>query len=230
MCAMLRTATIARMRAYVPPTRIGMWHLVVGVLLVAASGGSAAGAPCARTRDPSCIQACRSACKDANPCGDGGFDKCIGMGAVSALDRTGCAKQPNCAGIVTCVKDCYGSRAAANARCRRYRQACTQHCCRHQCAPLPRALTVSVIDEACLQKCRTVLDKCRKDSAGQTFDRNVCVGKCDPCGEFREFPQALKICLSNCPDPPDNTCGSDFQDCKAGCMVSTTATGTSKRP
>ena len=204
-----------------------MWHLVVGVLLVAASGGSAAGAPCARTRDPALIQACRSKCKDANPCGHGGFHECIGMGAVSPLDRTGCAKQPNCAGIVTCVKGCYGRRAAANARCHRYQQACTQYCCHL----LPRALTVSAIDEACLQKCRTLLDTCRTNSGRQTFERNVCVGQCDPCGEFRdEFPQALKICLSNCPDPPDGTCRSDFQDCQARCVVPTTATAASKRP
>lgn len=159
------------------------------------------------TKDPVCVLDCRDRiCGSADPARDipGDFDECIG----------GCEDRSNCAGLVTCVRDCYEQRAEAREQCRSERQQCV----RKECRVCAGGVSAAAFTPSCRQQCRNKRAACRATVGNQRFRRRVCVNLCqDRCGEFPEFPEALEFCLDRCPVVEGGDCGADFKDCKALC-------------
>ncbi len=176
---------------------------LVGLLIVAVAG--LAGASC--VVDPDC------GCRAAN-CGDfaGNFKECL----------KNCGDQPNCAGLVTCMKPCYARRDAARARCNADTEACTRADCLICTDQAPRTAVPQaqgVQNVACARACRTKYQQCLGTYDFLRRVRDKCRAGCsDKCGKFDNVPAALTQCLSNCDDDIGlPSCKEDRNDCLAGC-------------
>jgi len=180
---------------------------------------AAARAHAACVLDPVCVDGCKQAnCGAADPAGTpaDAFGTCI----------AGCTDQPNCAGLVTCMRPCYEQRAAAQAQCKADRQACIRRekcrkCTKPAAAAVPRSAVPQAASEACLRKCRKQRATCREANAGRVRGRRLCLSECrDRCGAFPEFPAALAACHDNCVEKNGlAACGDNFDSCKSACEI-----------
>jgi hypothetical protein len=186
--------------------RNGFLLVAGGVSLLAAAFASRV-AIAACTTDETCKLECRDAiCGSADPVRDipRDFGECI--------DK--CDAKTNCAGLVTCVRDCYEQRTEAREQCESERHRCVRTKCR-VCAG---GVSAADFTPSCKQQCRNARAACRAVVGRQRFNRRVCVDRCQRnCGEFPQFPEALEMCLSRCPEVDDAACGADFKDCKDRC-------------